>query len=335
MSRVMNDTPLISIIIPVFNGSDYLDLAIQSALAQTYSNIEVIVVNDGSADDGATKRISLSYGDRIRYFSKPNGGVASALNLAITEMHGAYLSWLSHDDLYQPQKLKSQMEFLLALPSGIRERTIVYSDYSIFTSDPDNSFPVRIRSVQPESFRYWITVGNALHGCTLLIPKTAFEECGVFDETLRTTQDYELWFRMAGKFRFQHRAEELVKARNHANQGTRRMADIALRECNQLLSGFVSKLTRPELLQSTNAAVSIAYAKIAASFWYRGFSTAAYAAMQLSLSSIERGRVVDALKTIGILAGGMFQYLVFASVRKCLSDGIRRSIKAFSGRGAE
>lgn len=328
-------SPLISIIIPVFNGADYLDMAIQSAFAQSYSNIEVIVVNDGSTDDGATECIALSYGNRIRYFFKPNGGVASALNLAITEMHGEYFSWLSHDDLYYPQKLKYQMEFLLGVASGIRDRTIVYSDYSIFTSDPINSCPVRIRSVQPECFRYWITVGNSLHGCTLLIPKTAFEECGAFDETLRTTQDYDLWFRMAGKFRFQHIPELLVKARSHADQGTRRMADIALRECNQLLSDFIRELTPAELLESTNATSAQAYAKIAASFWYRGFSPAAYAAIQLSLRSVKGGGLLNVLKTIGILAGGLFQYLIFASGRKCLSPRLRQSIKALSGRGSE
>jgi len=330
----MNDSPLISIVIPVFNGADYLDMAIHSALAQSYPNIEVLVVNDGSTDDGVTERIALSYGDRIRYFSKPNGGVGSALNLAITEMHGDYFSWLSHDDLYAPQKLKSQMEFLLGLPSAIRDRTIVYSDYSIFTSDPDKSIPVRIQSMQPECFRYWITVGNSLHGCTLLIPKSAFEECGVFDETLRTTQDYDLWFRMAGKFRFQHMPEVLVKARSHADQGTRRMADVALRECNQLLSDFVRKLTPAELLESTNSTSAHAYAKIAASFWHRGLSSAAYCAARISLTSTKGAGFLNAVKTIGILMTGLFQYVVFTSVRKCLSPSMRQSIKALSGRNS-
>ena len=75
--------PLISIVIPVYNGSNFLREAIDSALAQTYKNIEIIVVNDGSADDGETERIALSYGDKIRYFKKENGGVSSALNYGI------------------------------------------------------------------------------------------------------------------------------------------------------------------------------------------------------------------------------------------------------------
>lgn len=82
--------PLVSIIIPVYNGSNYMREAIDSALAQTYSNIEIIVVNDGSNDDGETRNIALSYGDKIRYFEKENGGVSTALNLGIKNMGGIF-----------------------------------------------------------------------------------------------------------------------------------------------------------------------------------------------------------------------------------------------------
>ena len=77
--------PLVSIVIPVYNGANYMRQAIDSALAQTYGNIEIIVVNDGSTDGGETERIALSYGDRIRYFRKENGGCASALNYGISQ----------------------------------------------------------------------------------------------------------------------------------------------------------------------------------------------------------------------------------------------------------
>lgn len=78
----------VSIIIPVYNGGNYLRNAIDSALSQTYKNCEIIVVNDGSTDGGETAAIAKSYGNKIRYFEKKNGGVGTAVNLGIAEMTG-------------------------------------------------------------------------------------------------------------------------------------------------------------------------------------------------------------------------------------------------------
>ena len=114
--------PLVSIIIPVFNGSNYLEDAIQSCLNQYYKNIEILVINDGSDDDHATEQIAAKYKDKIRYFYKENGGCGSALNLGIQEMKGEYFSWLSHDDLYSPNKINSQIEVLSGL---VNKNTII------------------------------------------------------------------------------------------------------------------------------------------------------------------------------------------------------------------
>ena len=102
--------PRVSIVIPVYNGANYLAQAIDSALAQTYSNVEVVFVDDGSTDGGETERVARGYGDRIRYLRKENGGVATALNAGIEVMTGEYFSWLSHDDLYLPEKVALQVQ---------------------------------------------------------------------------------------------------------------------------------------------------------------------------------------------------------------------------------
>jgi glycosyltransferase involved in cell wall biosynthesis len=289
--------PKISVVIPVYNGADFLEEAIESALAQTYANIEIIVVNDGSSDAGATERIALGYHNRIIYASKPNGGVASALNVAIKLATGDYLSWLSHDDLYTPHKLQRQVDFLRA--KGDTD-AIVYSDFSVFTVSPDEDTVIPLRGVPPEQFRYWITVENALHGCTLLIPRKAFERCGNFNESLRTTQDYDLWFRMAKEFRFVHIPEVFVKARNHAQQGSVKMADTALRECNALLSNFVENLAENEITSASGTSLPVGYAKISASMALRGFDEAASTAMRLSLYSRRKGDIRTQLKVMAI-----------------------------------
>ena len=105
-------SPLVSIVIPAYNASNYLADAVNSALAQTYKNIEIIVVNDGSKDDGATRAVAETFGDKIRYFEKENGGSSSALNYGIKLMKGEWFSWLSHDDLYYPKKIEKEIEYL-------------------------------------------------------------------------------------------------------------------------------------------------------------------------------------------------------------------------------
>ncbi len=325
----MEFAPKVSIGIPVFNGADYLREAVDSALAQTYRNIEVLVVNDGSSDSGATEQIARGYGDRIRYFVKPNGGVASALNRAIQEMTGEYFSWLSHDDLYTPDKVEREV---LSLSGPERDRIVVYSDYAVFSTDPTSVVPVRMAGVPPEQFRYWITIENSLHGCTLLIPRSAFVECGRFDETLRTTQDYDLWFRMARRYRFVHVPEVLVKARSHPDQGSLRMADTALAECNALLSGFVEGLTPSELAQATTLAPSLAYAEIATGMLRRGFRGAAGAAARLSLRALPRGSAGDAAQALRLLVdgyapslrGGFGLSAFLETLRRKAGGGVRR-----------
>ena len=105
----MKYEPKVSIIIPVYNGSNFLAEAVDAALAQTYKNCEILVVNDGSTDDGASEKIALSYGDKVRYYLKENGGVSSVLNFAFEKMTGEWFSWLLMMIYIIPKKLKSRL----------------------------------------------------------------------------------------------------------------------------------------------------------------------------------------------------------------------------------
>ncbi len=273
-----NPTPLVSIIIPVFNGSDYLSEAIDSALAQTYQNLEVVVVNDGSNDQGETEKIALGYGDKISYYKKENGGVATALNFGISKMKGDYFSWLSHDDLYFPDKIESQILEI----SRYDHKTILYSDYRVFTENPSDSLLERLKAIRHEDFRYWITVENRLHGCTLLIPKIAFEECGVFNPTLRTTQDYALWFHLAKKYKFIYVPQVTVFARSHANQGSLSIPSIVKQECDDLIKSFINELDPYEIMRATKKDLKSSYLEIAHACQIRGFENAAIRANELA-----------------------------------------------------
>jgi glycosyltransferase involved in cell wall biosynthesis len=233
--------PAVSIIIPVYNGSNYLRSAIDSALAQTYRNVEVIVVNDGSNDGGVTEQIVLSYGDRIRYIRKQNGGVASALNAGIGEMTGDYFSWLSHDDIYYPNKLIEQV----ASMAGFSRPVVLYSDYEVIDSQARVlEWHVTADPCRPEEFCRQLIIDYPIQGCSALIPKECFATVGLFNENLRTTQDYDMWFRISQHYDFIHMRRVLLQSRVHNEQGTVTMSPLHVRECNEFLIDGMLKLLR-------------------------------------------------------------------------------------------
>ena len=186
--------PLVSIIIPVYNGSKYMCEAIESALSQTYDNIEILLINDGSADGGKTEEIALSYGNKIRYFYKENGGVSSALNFGIKNMKGEYFSWLSHDDSYEPKKIEKQILSLQDKKKCVSIcNTKTIDKNSNLISISKNSY--KSPTLSSDDALMYITKFSA-NGCSLLIPKSAFEDVGLFNEELRYCQDILMWWKI-------------------------------------------------------------------------------------------------------------------------------------------
>lgn len=230
-----NENPKVTIVIPVYNGSNYIKEAIDSALSQTYKNIEVIVVNDGSSDNGATENIVLSYGEKVKYFYKQNGGVATALNYAIERMTGDYFSWLSHDDMYFHDKIERQIAYL---QQTNLDRAVLYSDFEIFEVETGKScvnFTPDVGSVDRIRNTLYLLFGGAIHGCTLLLPRKCFDEIGLFSEKLRTVQDYDVWFRLLkAHYEFRHIEGPLIITRHHKGQGTLSMAEIHRQEVEAL-----------------------------------------------------------------------------------------------------
>ena len=238
----MIKNPKVSIIIPVYNGSNYLKEAIDSALNQTYANVEVIVVNDGSNDSGKTEALAKSYGDRIKYYYKENGGVASALNYGIKVMYGDYFSWLSHDDVYFPEKIQTQIDTLKFYSYPV----IFYSDFEFIDENSNFLRKKKSKSFTKNKFRISLITSHKIHGCTLLIPKECFEKYGNFDEKLMTVQDYELWFRFAKQYEFICIPKVLIKSRLHKSQGSHKLNSIKVKETNLYYKWAIEKLLKED-----------------------------------------------------------------------------------------
>jgi glycosyltransferase involved in cell wall biosynthesis len=229
--------PKVSIVIPLYNGSKYVKEAIDSALAQTYKNIEIVVVNDGSTDEGKSEAIVKSYGNKIKYYKKENGGVSTSLNLAIKKSSGEYISWLSHDDVYYSDKIQKQIDYIIA-NNYYDKNVILYGDYDLI----DNKSRLITKCTKDhvmltEKPEYALLRGS-INGITLLIPKRAFNEFGLFDESLRCAQDYEMWQRMSKGYKFVHMSGIIAKSRQHHEQVTVKSPKV-ITEGNELWTDLV------------------------------------------------------------------------------------------------
>ena len=235
--------PLVSIIIPVYNGENYVCEAIDSALNQTYENVEILVINDGSIDD--TEELCKKYENKIRYYKKKNGGVASALNLGIEKMNGTYFSWLSHDDLYAPRKIEEEIQRINEIGNPM---AIVTCNYDFVGPDGKllykNEFD---KSILKDTQGYKYLFDFIVHGCAFLINKEYFHMCGLFDEELPTTQDFDMWFRILRNNNLYFVDKVLVHSRVHDKQGSKEHLDIHIKECERLWINFFENLSTEEM----------------------------------------------------------------------------------------
>lgn len=240
----MQYQPKVTIVIPVYNGSNFLAEAIDAALAQTYKNCEILVINDGSKDDRASEKIALSYGDKIKYYLKDNGGVSSALNYAFEKMTGEWFSWLSHDDLYYPQKIEKQIEFinqLIEQDSNIDLNKItvrcatesIDKDGKVIKTPSYKSVP---QCEQPIDTILNNISNYRLSGCSFLLPTSCVKDVGNFNEEIRTVSDVEYWYRLlfAGYTFYCLSDQILVKNRSHGKQVGKTKVDLFNKELTEL-----------------------------------------------------------------------------------------------------
>jgi glycosyltransferase involved in cell wall biosynthesis len=230
-----------------------MQCAIDSALGQDYDNIEVIVVNDGSTDD--TDTIARSYGGKIRYFSKENGGVSTALNLAIKNAKGEYISWLSHDDYYLPNKVSRQIEELGKLES--REKILICSGCKCLDLINDTEIESVVSNFKNVVLNKIDTLklmyADKAHICSFLMPVKAFYKIGFFDSKLRTTQDFCLWFKFVDAgYLFFYIPEILMVERRHMHQV--RMIKRKIFFCEELEKwNIANKLFHDDIKRASNA----------------------------------------------------------------------------------
>jgi GT2 family glycosyltransferase len=208
--------PKVSVIIPTYNRYKFLSEAIESVLNQQYQDYELIVVDDGSTDD--TAQIAQKYNSKISYIYQENRGVSAARNRGLACSSGEYLCFLDSDDVWQPGKLKTQVEFM--------ERHLEYQ--ISYTDEVWIRNGVRVNQRRKHrKYGGWI-LPYCLPLCiispsSVMIKRGLFDVVGKFDESLPACEDYDLWLRIARDYPIGFIEQPLIiKRGGHADQLSRK-----------------------------------------------------------------------------------------------------------------
>lgn len=235
----MNNNPLISVVIPTYNRMNSVCNAIDSVLNQTYSNIEIIVVDDGSTDNTANRL--EQYGDKIKYIKQINGGVSSARNTGIRSSEGEYLAFLDSDDIWYDDKIEKQMKFFQDNEDSIL--ALVYVDV-IRTSGDGKTIESR-RPYDRNRILGFIDVFiyPYLGPSTVLLKTECINKEMAFDESLKTAEDLQFFLEIASKYNIGYLNEVLGEIR-HVDDGLSSSTDSYIDNINVVTRFFDDK---PEL----------------------------------------------------------------------------------------
>jgi glycosyltransferase involved in cell wall biosynthesis len=189
--------PLVSVVIPVYNGEKTIRYTIESVLNQTLSDLELIVINDGSQD--STLEIVLSIKDlRLKVFSYPNGGLSASRNRGIAQASSDYISFIDADDLWTADKLEAQFKALQANPEAV----VAYS----WTDFIDEAGEFLRRgchlTLNGDVYANLLLVNFLENGSNMLIRRQVFTEVGEFDESLKAGEDWDMYIRLAKRYHF-------------------------------------------------------------------------------------------------------------------------------------
>lgn len=212
---------MFSVLVPTYNHEPYVAAALDSLLAQTWTDWEAVVVNDGSTD--GTARILAQYAQRdprFRIFHKENGGVSSALNEGIRQARGRWICWLSSDDLFEPDALAIFEESIRKDPSC----RFFHADFHelVHETGEKRLGPLdRAAGLPAEAFQ---TIsffnGNYIHGISVCIDRSLFDQAGGFDPALKYAQDMDMWLRLSALTPLRYLDRRLCITRVHAGMGT-------------------------------------------------------------------------------------------------------------------
>jgi glycosyltransferase involved in cell wall biosynthesis len=251
------DDPLVSIILPTYNGSKWLAEAIYSVLGQTHQDFEVIAVDNGSTDDSVA--LLSSYPDRIRILFEKKKGVSFARNAGLLAARGEYVAFLDQDDIWLPDKLSAQIDVFAG------SETVGMVGCSFYSID-DNSNIIEVfrkTVAEQESLAKELFVRNRVGppSC-MLIRKSVVDQVGVFDEDLNGVEDRDLWMRITERYQLRFVERPLVKYRLHPQNVHK---NVPLMKASQ--KRFIQKHRHKQSALQLRKAYGYVYVEAAKQYW--------------------------------------------------------------------
>lgn len=244
----MSVNPLVSIVLPTYNGSRYLREAIESCIRQTYPHWELIIVDDASID--GTPEIIAHWTEqdpRIRsLLNQTNRKLPESLNRGFAEARGELLTWISDDNRYRPNALATMVNFL----EEHSEIDLVYSDFSKI--DEQGQFVTQIRVSEPEQLAF----RNCVQG-SFIYRRKVYESIGAYDERFRLVEDWDYWLRTQRTFKLAPIHQDLYEYRSHQESLTRTYKQHVNHAVEQLLSHYL-----PERAQFSRTTRALGYLRL-------------------------------------------------------------------------
>jgi len=253
--------PLVSVIIPTYNRAKYIEESIRSVLAQTYTNLEVVVVDDGSTDD--TEIIISSIVDsRLRYIHQPNCGRSNARNHALSIASGKYITFLDSDDLFLPNKIELQVAYLKSHP-GVG---MVYTSAHCINDQGEMLAHKYLASVSGfiyESIAFFTPVTITLP--TVMTYKAIMDHVGSFDENLHRFEDTDMWRRISKSYRIDAMQEYTCKLRTHDDNSL-------LNQCPDQIASALEYYSNKIIRDDGEISLKIRKKGLAALYRYYGYA---------------------------------------------------------------
>ena len=207
MQKPVEQDPLVSIIIPNYNHAQYVGDAIWSVLTQEYRNFEIIVVDDGSTDN--SREVITQFGDKVQYIHQKNAGLSAARNTGIKASKGVLIGVLDADDMYESIFLSTLVVTLQENPDADG----VYCGYQ-FVDHKNNLLPqIEARPVDHDKLYDALLDGNFFVPESIFLRRYVYDNVGLFDETLRACEDWDVWLRVTKKYKIVHSPNILTRHR--------------------------------------------------------------------------------------------------------------------------